>query len=138
MEFVQANVLLILLMIASGVMLLWPLVQKRAAGIDDVGTLKAIQLINKENAVLLDVRDAKQYTGQKIANALHCTASDFEAHLGKLLPKKDKPVILYDERGLRARSAATELKKAGYTTIYHLQGGLNAWRDAGLPLEKIA
>jgi hypothetical protein len=63
MQFIQNNWPLILVMITSGGMLLWPLIGRRLSKVREVGALAATQLINRQNAVLLDLRESKDYEG---------------------------------------------------------------------------
>jgi len=137
MAFVEKNWILILAFVLSGAMLLWPLLQRRLSAMKEVGTLEAIQLMNRNNAVLLDVRETNEFTGGKLPNALHIPMSQLESRSGELAKLTARPVVVYCSLGKRARSAGAVLAKAGFGDIYVLQGGLKAWKDAGLPLETV-
>jgi len=121
--FVEKNWMLVATLVASGAMLVWPMVSRR--GGREVGTLAATQLINTRNAVLLDVRETKEMSGGKLPNAIHIPMSQLS-----------RPVIAYCERCQRARAATAALAKLGFKDAYHLQGGFKAWKDAGLPVQK--
>jgi hypothetical protein len=71
MAFIQTNWLLLLVFFLSGAMLLWPYLLRLASPLKEVGTLNAIQLINARNAVLLDVREPKEYEGGRVPKAIH-------------------------------------------------------------------
>ncbi|MFO1395900.1 MAG: rhodanese-like domain-containing protein [Burkholderiales bacterium] len=135
MAFVEKNWLLVLTFVASGLMLLWPLVSRRLSPVKEIGTAVATRLINRENAVLLDVREAAELESGKLPNAVHVPLSQLKERAGELGKYASRPVIVYCARGQRSRSAAGTLAKAGIANIYQLQGGLKAWKDAGLPLE---
>jgi len=136
MSFIEANWYLILAMVASGAMLVWPLVQRRLSPVNDVGTLEATRLINSSNAVLLDVRETQEYEGGRLPKAVHIPLSQLESRSGELGKSKDRPVVAYCMTGNRSSLAAKVLEKAGFKDIYQLRGGYRAWKDAGLPIEK--
>ena len=132
--FVEKNWMLFATLIASGAMLVWPLVSRR--GGREVGTLAATQLINTKNAVLLDVRETKEMTGGKLPNAIHVPLSQLASRSGELAKYVSRPVIAYCDRGQRGRAATAALAELGFKDVYHLHGGFKAWKDAGLPVQK--
>ena len=136
MSFIVNNWMLELIIVMSGAMLVWPLVQGRFSKLKDVGTLAATQLINRQNAVLLDVRDTKEYAAGHLPNAVHVPLSELGSRSSELAKLKSRPVIAYCERGQRSRAAGSALAKLGFADIYQLTGGFRAWKDAGLPVEK--
>lgn len=135
MSFIEKNWLLILVMFLSGAMLLWPILQRRFSPVKDVGNLNVTHLINHKNALLLDVREPKEFEGGKLPEALHIPLSQLEARGGELAGMTGRPVVVYCSRGQRSRSAGNTLAKLGFAEIYSLHGGLKAWKDAGLPIE---
>jgi rhodanese-related sulfurtransferase len=134
MSFVQNNWLLILVTILSGAMLVWPLVQSRLSPVSNVGTVDATRLINREDALLLDVRETREYEGGRIPNAVHIPLSQLAGRAGELGKHAGRPVIAYCASGNRSRSAGNALARAGFKQIYSLHGGYRAWKDAGLPV----
>lgn len=136
MAFVQNNWMLILVLIASGAMLVWPLVQRRLSPSRDVGNLEATRLVNTANAVLLDVRETPEFEGGRLPNAVHIPLSQIESRGGELARNTARPVIVYCMSGNRSRMAGKALARIGFKDIYSLQGGYRAWKDAGLPVEK--
>ena len=134
MEFIRNNLLLIVVAFVSGAMLIWPLV-RRSAGGPWVGTLQATQLINREDALVIDVRDPGEYGAGHILGARNLPVSriDEKTDLGK---RKDRPLIVYCDSGARSSKAAAALRQQGYTQVVNLSGGLGAWQAAGLPVEK--
>ena len=135
MSFIQKNWLLILVMFLSGAMLLWPLVQRRMSPIKEIGNLNATHLINQQNAVLLDVRETKEFEGGKLPNALHIPLSQLQSRSAELAKLNGRPIIVYCARGQRSRATGAALQGMGFKDIYQLSGGFRAWKDAGLPLE---
>ena len=136
MSFIQNNWALILVCVLSGGMLLWPLIQKRMSPMKEVGTLNVTHLINTKDAVLLDVREPKEFTGGRLPNAIHIPLSELDGRVSELAKMTKRPIVAYCSRGQRSRMAGGALTKAGFTDLYHLHGGIKAWKDAGLPLEK--
>ncbi|MCC7484186.1 MAG: rhodanese-like domain-containing protein [Burkholderiales bacterium] len=130
------NMLLFGLALASGAMLLWPLVSRAARPGAAVGTHEAVQLINRRDAVVLDVRDAGEYAAGHIANARHVTESQLGERLKELERYKSRPIIVSCRTGARAPGVTAVLRKSGFAEAVALRGGVAAWQQAGLPLEK--
>ncbi len=135
MEFVQNNLLLIAVAFVSGAMLLWPLV-RRGAGGPWVSTLQATHLINREDALVLDVREPAEYAKGHILGAKNAPLADLERRLPELAKFKARPVIVLCESGNRATNAIGILRRNGFDRAFNLAGGLAAWQQAGLPVAK--
>jgi rhodanese-related sulfurtransferase len=132
-EFVRNNLLLFVVAFVSGAMLLWPLF-RRGAGGPWVNTAEATHLINREDALVLDVREPGEYGAGHILGARNVPLSRLDdADLAK---RRERPVIVYCDTGDRASKAISALKKQGFTRVVNLTGGLRAWQQAGLPVEK--
>ena len=135
MEFIQNNILLIAVALVSGAMLIWPAL-RRGAGGPWADTLQATQLINREDALVIDVREAAEYAKGHILGAKSVPLAQLEARSRELEKHKAKPVIVHCDDGNRAGAAVAILKKHGHAKVVNLAGGFNAWRQAGLPVEK--
>ena len=136
MKFLQDNILLIAVAFVSGAMLLWPYV-RRATGGPSVSPSQATQLMNREEALVLDVREPGEYGAGHILGAKNVPLSRIDSGGAEIAgKKKDRPVILYCESGNRSAKAAAALKAQGYTRVVNLAGGIGAWQQAGLPVEK--
>ena len=129
------NIFLIAVAFVSGAMLVWPLV-RRGAGGPSVTTLEATQMINRQDALVLDVREQAEYAQSHILNARGLPLSQLEARIGDLGKFKDKPVIVYCATENRSRAAIATLKKGGFSNVVSLSGGFAAWQNAGLPVQK--
>ena len=136
LQFLENNWPLILILLVSGGMLVWPLFRGHFSSVREVGAFEATALINRRNAVLLDLRETKEYEGGRIPNALHLPQSQLETRGHELKKLTARPVIAYCDRGQRSRTAAGTLAKLGFAEVYTLRGGLRAWSEAGLPVEK--
>ncbi len=136
MDFIKQNVLLIGLALVSGAMLLWPMLRRGTAGGAGVSPNEAVLLINREHATVLDVRNANEFAGGHITDALNIPLAELEARLGELARYKDKPLLVNCQGGVRSTNACAVLKKGGFSRIYNLDGGVNAWVQAKLPVVK--
>jgi rhodanese-related sulfurtransferase len=135
-KFLQDNILLIAVAFVSGAMLLWPYV-RRATGGPSVSPSQATQLMNREEALVLDVREPGEYGAGHILGAKNVPLSRIDSGGAEIAgKKKDRPVILYCESGNRSAKAAAALKAQGYTRVVNLAGGIGAWQQVGLPVEK--
>lgn len=124
------NLMLVGTAVLSGIMLLWPTIQRKRAG-SVVGTTAAVQMINQQNAMVIDVRPLATYQNGHIPQSRSIPLADLEKKAANL--PKDKPIILACDRGQIAVGAAAKLRQAGFTNVSVLDGGLNAWITAGLP-----
>ena len=135
MDFVQNNVFLILIAFVSGAMLIWPLL-RRGSGGPWVTTLEATQLMNRNDAIVIDVRDAAEYARGHILGARNVPLAELERRAGELEKHKARPVIVHCGNGNRAAAALAILRKHGFDKPHNLAGGFAAWQQAGLPVEK--
>src|SRR5258708_5129050 len=106
LAFIEKNWMLVLTLVASGAMLVWPLLSRRLSSARDINTLRATQLINSGNPLLLDVREAKEFDGRTLPNAIHVPLSQLASRGTELAKYVSRPVIAFCDRGQRSRSAA--------------------------------
>ena len=93
LDFVTRNWPLALVFVISGALLLWPLVQRRFTPTRDIGTLDATRLLNKENPLVLDVREPGEFAGGRLPNAMHIPLSQLKDRGGELAKHVARPVI---------------------------------------------
>jgi rhodanese-related sulfurtransferase len=134
-EFISKNIFLIAIAAISGGMLLWPLVRKSAGG-PWVNTLQATQLMNRDDALVVDLRTAAEFASGHILGARNIPLAELERRAGELDKHKGKPVIVHCAGDSRAVSGAALLRRRGFTNVVNLSGGFAAWQQAGLPVEK--
>jgi len=125
------NLMLIGIAVMSGLMLLWPTIQRKRAGLSLTAT-QAVQMINHEDALVIDVRPLATYQNGHIPNSRNIPLSELEGKAASL--PKGKPVILTCDRGQISVGAASKLRQAGIERVAVLEGGLNAWAQAGMPI----
>lgn len=127
--------MLISVAVASGGMLVWPLI----AGGMNAGALNAsgaVQLINREKAVVVDVCEPAEFAAGHVSGAKNVPLGELEAKLPGLVKNKTLPLILVCASGARSSRAVAIAKKLGYEQAQSLSGGLKSWKDANLPVEK--
>jgi rhodanese-related sulfurtransferase len=97
---------------------------------------EAVTLINRSNALVLDVRDEPEFASGHIAEATHIPVESLAERLNELKKYKNKAILVNCQRGVRSAKACEILRKAEFTQVHNLQGGLNAWQEAKLPVVK--
>jgi rhodanese-related sulfurtransferase len=135
-SFLLENFPLVAIFVASGVMLFWPEISRLGAGGSEIGTLEATRLMNQGTTLVLDVRGQKEYAAGHLPRARHIPAEELAKRVEEIGKYKDKPVLLTSAAGPRGGAASRVLKSAGFTQVYRLKGGLDAWQQASLPLER--
>ncbi|MDA3807462.1 MAG: rhodanese-like domain-containing protein [Thiomicrorhabdus sp.] len=134
-EFVQEQTLLFIALVVVVAMLAYSYLGDKLSGYKSVNTDEATRLFN-DDAFLLDVRTATEFKEGSIGEATNVPVTDLSANMNKLPKDKEKPLLIYCLTGARSGRAAGTLTKAGYTQVFNLAGGINAWKSAGLPVAK--
>jgi len=132
LEFVQNNLMYVILAVASGGMLLWQMLG--SSGGDRISPLQATLLLNRDDALMIDVREASEWSAGHIPNARHIALGQIEKQIHEIEKYKTRPVIVSCQTGNRATTACTKLKKQGFEKVFNLAGGVAAWSEAGLPM----
>ena len=129
----QNNFLILIVAVVSGIMLLLPAFTQgrsgRAIPADDV-----VQKMNQENAILIDIRSNDLFKAAHIAQARNISQAELESKAANLA--KDKPIVVVCEHGRNAPKAVATLRKLGFEQLFTLEGGLQGWIQAGLPVKK--
>ena len=136
LDFLLLNWHLVVAALVSGAILLWPTI-KGASGGASVGTAEAVRLMNREKAVLIDVSEPAEFAAGHPGGARNVPLGQLAGAKG-LPSNKALPVVLVCASGMRSSRAVGILRKAGYDNVRSLAGGLSAWREAQLPVEKSA
>jgi rhodanese-related sulfurtransferase len=121
--------------LVSGGLLLWPLLRGNKA---EISPTAATLLMNREDAMVLDVREMSEWNSGHIANARHIALTQLDKHLVEIEKFKQTPVIVCCATGSRSQTVRDKLVKAGFEKVFNLAGGIAAWSDASLPLTKKA
>lgn len=127
--------MLILIALSSGAMLLWPALSGGVAA-GGLNPSSAVQLMNREKATVIDVCESGEFAAGHIVGAKNIPLGELEARLPAVVKNKALPVILVCASGMRSSRAVAIAKKLGYEQAQSLGGGLKAWKEANLPVEK--
>ena len=133
MKFILDNWMLMSVALVSASLLFWPLIKGAGGGLTAQG---AVQLINREKAVVIDVCEANEFAAGHVGGAKNIPLNQLEEKLTAAVKNKALPVILVCQSGARSNRAVAIAKKLGYEQAQSLGGGLSAWRTANLPVEK--
>lgn len=136
-EFITENAIYVGLALASGIALLWPALSLRGvAGAQNVTPTEAVLLMNRSKTLILDVRDEAEYAEGHIQGAKHIPLAALETRIKEIEKQKSKPVLVNCQKGMRANKACQILAQHAFTQLYRLDGGLDKWKEAKMPLVK--
>lgn len=135
MSFFLDNWTLFAVALASGGMLLWPVLSS-GGGAAGLNPAEAVQLMNREKAVVVDVCGPDEFAAGHVTGAKNVPLPELEAKLAGTVKNKTVPLVLVCASGMRSRRAVAIAKKLGYENAHSLNGGMGAWRSASLPIEK--
>jgi len=119
-----------------GVLLLLFIKNESSRGGASVSPQELVNLVNHKDALVLDVRESGEYSEGHIVKSLNIPHTSLNQRLSELNKYKDKPVIVACKMGQNAGSAGTILRKAGFTDVSRLSGGITEWRNQNLPVVK--
>ena len=135
MTFFLENWVLFVVAISSGAMLLWPVLGK-GGGAAGITPAEAVQLMNREKAVVVDVCSPEEFANGHVTGAKNVPLAELEAKLPAVAKNKSAPVVMVCASGARSNRAVAVAKKLGYEKVHSLTGGMGAWRSANLPVQK--
>jgi len=136
MQFINDNLLYLITAFISGSMLLWSFYGNKFRGVKEVDTSAAMQLINRDNALVLDVREPREYEGGHILNSKLIPLGKLKGRMDELEKYKEQSILVVCRIGHRSGTACYLLGKQGFNQVYNLAGGVVAWQKSNLPLEK--
>jgi len=132
-EFGSNHLLLVLAMFALLALLIGGEIRTRLSGVTEVGPGEATRMLNHDNAVMIDMRSVEDFRGGHVVDAINVPSDDNLSSLDKF---RNQPVIVYCNSGSRSTGLCSKLRKQGFTSVYHLKGGILGWQKAELPLSK--
>ncbi|MEW7849514.1 rhodanese-like domain-containing protein [Massilia aurea] len=133
MKFIIDNIFLVAIAILAGGALLWPALAPRGKR---ATPLQVTQMINRGKTTIVDVRSSEEFAAGHLRDAKHIPLADLSARIGELDKSKTRTVVMVCQTGARSDKAARQLQAAGFEDVHSLEGGLAAWKAAGLPLTK--
>jgi len=131
-EFAINHWALVATFVATALIVFWYENKSNAATLSPAA---ATNLMNTEDAVVVDIRPATEFRTGHITNAINIPASTVKDQIATLEKHKNTPIILVCKSGLTAGASAAELQKSGFN-VFKLQGGITEWQSASLPLVK--
>ena len=127
------------LAVGSAFMLMWPSIRRSMpGGTPEVGTAESVQMINRRDAIVLDLRSKEDFGAARIPNSRNIPIAELDGRVREIEKFKSRPLIVNLNPGARATAVHAQLTKLGFTQVFALRGGLRAWLEAGLPVEKDA
>ena len=136
LEFVGNHAMLHAAVVVIVVLIIKMELERVTSGVAQINPFEAIRQLNDQGAVMVDVRETKEFNDGHLKDAVHIPLSDFKARIDELSKYKDKTVIAYCRSGSRSYSACRKLKKAGFDSVSNLQGGIMAWQNQNMPVSK--
>ncbi len=109
---------------------------RRLRGYKNVEPLEATRMINHDNAIVVDVREDKEFKEGHIINAIHVPLKSLQPRISDLEKHKGKPILVYCRSGNRSGTACAKLHKLGFENVFNVGGGIMAWQNASLPLTR--
>ncbi len=133
-EFVSNHLVLFGALILVSVLL----VQNLLSGLDksSITPQQATEMINREDAVVVDVRPMNDFAAGHILHAINIPMNGFAKQTGQLEKYRDRPIIVACRSGAQSAAACKQLRKAGFDKVYNLRGGIMAWQSANLPVSR--
>ena len=134
--FVANHWILSTLFVALFGALIWSFIEPTISGVTSIRPSDAVELINRQDGVLLDVRTDNEYLDGHIVNSIHIPLNFLKDRISELESHREHPIIVSCRSGNRSSQAAAMLRKAGFSKVHNLAGGIMAWQHANLPLSK--
>lgn len=135
-EFIGNHPILALAFVGIGIALVVNEMQRFTRGYKAISPAELTRLINREDALVVDVSALNDFEKGHIVGSKHVAMSQFDPESKLLAKVKDMPVAVVCRTGMTAGTAAKRLVKAGFSKVYWLDGGIAAWQQAELPLAK--
>ena len=134
-EFSGNHAMLVMALVAIIIMLVAGEIQQRIGGVKNVEPGDATRMLNHDNAVMIDMRNDKDYQAGHIVNAIHLPEYN-DSSIKRLEKFRERPLIIYCRSGQRSAGVCSKLRKQGFEPVYNLKCGVLAWQNASLPLSR--
>jgi rhodanese-related sulfurtransferase len=132
-DFIQTNLMLVVLVFVSGGLFFWSFFDKTGKGLSPS---EATLLINRDQAKILDVREPSEFANGHLPDAMNIPLGELVKRQQELESFKEFPLLVYCASGGRSSRACSDLTKQGFNKLHNLDGGVAAWQHAGLPVRK--
>jgi len=135
-EFIGNHLFLVSLFVSLLILLLWNLFGGALSGVKQIIPAELTRLVNREDAVLIDLRPASEFTANHILGALNIPEAELGARKADLDKHKKDALVFYCSSGMISTKVARSMPAQGFEQVYCLKGGLPSWQNANLPLTK--
>lgn len=135
-EFAGNNLILVAALLVITTLILKTEIGLKLNKIPQLNVNDAVRLMNDDNVVVLDVREASEYSAGHIRDSVHIPISSLAKRISELEKYKNKKILAYCRSGNRSNSACRILSKQGFESVNNLSGGVISWSGASLPLSK--
>jgi len=130
-QFINNHIFLVSTFFVISGLLIWDFSQNAKNNIDSI---KAIELINNKEAIIIDIRSMADYNKGHILNAINIPANSLKTQLNLIQKYKNKPLIVVCRSGAQSSMACKQLHESDFSEVYNLRGGLLAWEGANMPV----
>jgi len=135
-EFILHNWFLFLALVVIVVLLIMNSVRSKLLGFSELKPTEAVQLINRAEPLVLDVREDSEFGKGHIGDARHIPVGELESRIAELDDARDQDILIYCRSGQRSARAASILKRHGFSRLHKVNGGIMAWQSANLPVSR--
>ena len=132
-EFVGNHYILVSLFVVMLVMLI--MLESRRGG-QKLSPQQVVSLLNRDEAIVLDIRERKEFTEGHITGSIHIPLAQIKDKLNTLKKHESKTIVVADKMGQHSALAVKQLTAEGLATVVRLNGGIAEWRASNLPLVK--
>ena len=136
MDFIIDNIILVVLALGSAGVLVWPSISKRINKVSELSALEVVQVMNRGKTVIVDMRLEAEFKKGHLIGSKNIPEGSLDERIGELEKFKTKNLVLVGSSNAKAVTSLMILRKKGFADINILSGGLNAWQQANLPMEK--
>lgn len=137
LQFVQNHWVLSSMLLVILVLIIFEEGYSKIGGVVTISIQDCILLVNRGEGTIIDIRDTNTFFNSHIANSINLPKDVLDSKINTLNLTKEKTLILVDNHDVETSSIGKKLRSQGYAKVYALSGGMAAWKDAQLPLDKI-
>lgn len=134
LEFLQNHWLLASAFVIVLIVIVIEEVRSKGMGATYLDPQQTVHAINRENALVLDVRDVNAFKNGHMIGAINIPAAEIDQQMSKLNNHKERTIIIVCATGQKGQAVLMKLKAAGFSKLSILKGGLNAWKSADMPV----
>lgn len=135
-QFIQEHAALVFAFIGLSGFIVYTEIARLTRGFRVISPAQLTDLVNRENALVVDIRAKAEYDKGHIAGSVYLAPSQFDPENKMLAKVRSLPIVIVCRNGMTAAAPAKRLVKAGFSRVYVLDGGVAAWQHANMPLTR--